>query len=140
MKHLYVLYDPGCALCVSIQRWLATEPAFVPIVPVAADSPWVAQNFPDIAARHLGEELVVVSDRGEAWWGDHAWLMCLYALQDFRAMALRLASPGLIRYSRAAFAYLSERRQLLSSLIGLRTESEIRSTLHETAISPRCVR
>src|SRR5947209_8036605 len=78
--------DFGRAAAISARRVypLATEPALIPLLPLAAQSPEAARLFPGHAP---GAELAVVSDEGAVWLGDHAWIMCLYALRNYRDWA-----------------------------------------------------
>lgn len=59
----------------------------------------------------------------------HAWIMCLYALEDYREWALRLAQPGLFPLARQAFALLTKQRGRISRWLSLASESEIAETL-----------
>ena len=65
------------------------------------------------------DELVVVADSGEMWSGDSAWVVVLWALEDYRHWARRLASPVLLPAARSVFARLSKYRGALSCQLGL---------------------
>ena len=49
-------------------------------------------------------ELVVVDDSGGVYRNGSAWIMCLYALREYREWSLRLATPALFPLARQAFA------------------------------------
>lgn len=89
---LLVLYDAECPLCARCHHWLATQPTWVDLRFAPAGAPeWrrrLGGHLP-----WLGAELVVVSDRGEAWVGPAAFLMCLWATRDYREWAYRLSGP-----------------------------------------------
>jgi predicted DCC family thiol-disulfide oxidoreductase YuxK len=106
VRALWVTYDAHCGLCSSITRWIEEQPKLVPLTMVPAQAP--------------ASEVVVVSDRGHVWSGDHAFVVILWALREYRALAMRLANPALLPMARAAFAALSGARGAISSCFGLR--------------------
>ena len=114
MRELLVLYDADCGLCRRLAHWLATEPALIPLVPIPAQSARAARLFPGRAPA----ELTVVSDEGAVWAGDHAWIMCLYALRNYRDWARKLSHPRLLPLARQAFAALSKHRATISRFMG----------------------
>lgn len=133
MKALYVLYDSQCGLCSRLQEWLSRQPAYVPMRLVASRSAEALRSFP---ASLMSGELAVVSDTGEAWIGGHAWVICLWALRDYRHWANRLSSPGLLPLARQAFSILSRNRQALSHLLGFEGDAAIASQLLAETILP----
>ena len=66
----------------------------------------------------LGEELVVVSDQGEVWAGPAAFLICLWALRDWREWSYRLSGPSLAPMAERFFHALSSRRKRLAAWMG----------------------
>jgi predicted DCC family thiol-disulfide oxidoreductase YuxK len=135
MRHLTVIYDPDCGLCTQIGSWLMAQPKFIAlrIVPFHA----AGRLYPALAARGLGEELTVVSDEGGVYFGDHAWLMCLYALKRYRQMARRLSRPALLPFARQAFKILSANRHRISRWLGMLTDAELEAQLRQIQ-APRC--
>lgn len=115
MKRLYVLYDSTCQLCRACRAWLDRQPTFVPLVFLSLQLPEVARRFPGIEQLHPEEELLVVSDTGDVWRGGSAWVMCLWALQEYREWSERLAHPALLPLARRACQIVSENRHRLSS-------------------------
>lgn len=83
------------------------------------------------------QELVVVTDTGEVWIGDRAWIICLWALREFRDWARRLSSPALLPLARQAFVAFSSNRSGLSRLLGLRSEAELQQALRRIPV-PSC--
>ena len=69
--------------------------------------------------------------------GTDAWLLCLWALEDYREGAERLASPLLRPFARGAFATLSAGRKKLSKWFAMETE-ELADEFRR-AEPPRCV-
>lgn len=84
-------------------------------------------------------ELVVVSDAGEVYFNDAAWIVCLYALVDYRAWSFRLARPLLRGLARVAWETLSKNRASLSHLLALASDAELARKLEaEPAPAPSC--
>jgi predicted DCC family thiol-disulfide oxidoreductase YuxK len=126
MNRLYVLYDGTCGLCSSVREWAQQQPQLVPMVFVTANSPQASVLFPSLSRPgEKLEELIVVDDRGGVYREGHAWIMCLYALAEYRELSLRLASPALLPLARKAFSFLSKRRGALSELLGMATDRQI---------------
>lgn len=132
MRTLYVLYDPRCGLCTQAKHWLLGQRAFVRLRLLATGSEQARRLFPTLPPG----ELAVVDDAGRAWLGDHAFLMCLWALRDYRGWARRLSSPVLRPLARQAFAAISRNRRGLSELLGLRSEAALRERLQEEILPP----
>lgn len=135
MNRLYVLYDETCGACFQARRWMGRQPALVALEFVPAGSPGARRLFPDLAS--ASEELTVVSDLGEVWRGTAAWLMCLWALADFREWSHRLSSPALAPFARQAFELLSKNRKKLSEWLRLMPEEAVADRLKKGG-SPEC--
>jgi predicted DCC family thiol-disulfide oxidoreductase YuxK len=138
MKALTVLYDAQCGFCVKCRWWLVNQPKFVAMDFLPAGGPEAARRFPELAGEDTAEELTVVDDEGGVYRGTRAWILCLWALRDYREWSLRLATPGLLPFARGAFALVSASRKKLSSWLRLATEAEIARELR-TSEPPRCV-
>jgi len=122
VTRLTVLYDGDCGFCVRCQHWLLRQPAFVELEMLAAGSPEAARRFPELQGSKTADELVVVDDEGGLYRGARAWLMCLWALSEYREWAGRLASPLLLPFARGAFAFVSSKRRTFSELMGFQPE------------------
>jgi predicted DCC family thiol-disulfide oxidoreductase YuxK len=133
VNRLFVLYDSHCGLCREVRDWLAVQPSYIPVALLASDSEEAHRRFPNLPSR----ELAVVSDSGEVWLGDHAFIMCLWALRGFRRWAMRLASPMLRPMARQAFEAVSHNRRNVSALLRLKSEAELKKKLSEVTI-PSC--
>lgn len=114
MPLLYILYDDQCALCRQCRRWLSRQRSFFELRFIAMRSPEATTRFPGIEQHGLGEELLVVTQAGAVYRGAAAWIMCLYALREFRAWSFRLAQPALQPLARRICALISENRLRLS--------------------------
>lgn len=102
---LTVLYDSSCELCRRARAWLESEPTYVDLVFVAADSEQARSDYR--ALPWLDTELIVVNEEGAAWVGPAAFLMCLWATQRWRSMALQLSSRTLLPLARVFFEHLA---------------------------------
>lgn len=133
MKALYVLFDESCELCRRIRQFLERQPAWVELWFIPQGSEDARSLFP--ALTQTSNELVVVSDEGEVYSGNESWIMCLWALKEYRDLAYRLSSPLLLPLAKGAFAALSSHRRVVSEWLrpGI-TEEEIRSDLGMTAL------
>lgn len=127
MNKLYVLYDETCGVCFRARCWMGRQPALVDLEFVSAGSPVARMLFPELAS--ASEELTVVSDEGEVWRGTAAWLMCLWAMAEFREWSHRLASPTLAPFARQAFELLSKNRKKLSEWLQLVPEEAVADRL-----------
>jgi predicted DCC family thiol-disulfide oxidoreductase YuxK len=117
MKSLTVLFDATCGFCHRCSRWLAEQKQYVRLEVVPAGSSEARRRFPGLEWRDATDELVVVGDTGAVYRGDRAFLICLWALVEYRDWSLRLASPSLRPLARRAFALISTHRQDLSRLL-----------------------
>ena len=133
MRTLYVIYDGRCGLCAEIRNWLLRQRVCVPLRFVAGGSPEATKCFPTLPPG----DLAVVSDSGEFWLGDHAWIICLWALREYRRWSFRLARPALQPFVRQAFAIISSNRRSLSQRLGLFSDFDLRSHLEQVAL-PVC--
>ena len=112
MRGLTVLYDDRCRLCTFVAGWLRRQRQLVPLALVPVGSERARTWFPgldhDGAARR---EVTVVGDGGQVYTGDSAWVVCLWALADHRALAHTLTTPGGRRVARAAVLTAARYRQ-----------------------------
>jgi len=128
-----IVYDANCGLCTRAADWIGQQAPLVGLQFVAAGSSEAQRRFPLLPAG----ELAVVADTGEVWLGNHAWIVCLWALQGYRDLAVRLTSPLLVLMAREAFAVVSRNRYALSGMLRLRNERELEQQLRKVAV-PRC--
>ncbi len=135
MRYLTVAYDEQCGLCARLSQWLQGQPKWIPLRMMPTGM--AARLYPTLATRLQHVELVVVSDEGGVYWGDHAWLMCLYALRRYRPWANRLSGPALLPFARQAFALLSCNRRRISNWLGLLSDAELAAELGAVN-APRC--
>ena len=118
MRALVVLYDPRCDLCCRIRGWLGSQPKYVELEFVPAGSEEARRRFPRLDHEGTFTDLTLVSDRGEVYRGAKAWLMCLWALREYRGWSLRLGSPELMPVARRFIAWVSRHRFRVGSFLG----------------------
>jgi predicted DCC family thiol-disulfide oxidoreductase YuxK len=129
VRRLTVLYDASCGFCRRCRQWLLAQPKLLELEFVAGRSEEAARRFPQLASETVVDELVVVSDEGGVYSGARAWIMCLYALTDYREWSVRLARPRLLPFARRAFEAISRNRRRLSRLLRLASDEEVVSSL-----------
>jgi len=134
---LSVLYDPQCGFCVKCRWWLLEQPKFVPMDFHPAGTRETARLFPELHTTGKPEELIVVDSEGGVYRGTDAWLMCLWALEEYREWADRLAAPALKPFARAAFGMVSAGRKKISSWFRMAPEEELVEGLRHGE-PPRC--
>jgi len=107
---LTVLYDSRCALCRRARMWLEEQPKYVTLAFVEAGSAEARKRFPDLDHDTTLEELTVVGYGGEVYRNAKGWVMCLWALKNYRSAALRLSTPELMPVARRTIAWVSRHR------------------------------
>jgi len=114
MNRLYLLYDERCELCRRLKNWVLRQDAWLELKVLPAGSEAAHRLFPGLQQIATGDDLVVISGEGEVYLNNHAWIMCLYALREYRDWARRLSHPLLLPLARQAFDTLSKNRQGIS--------------------------
>ena len=119
-RQLTVLYDPDCALCRRCRDWLATQPQLIPLAFVAQGTEAAGRRYPqlEVGPGHPTDDLIVVSDRGQVYRSTRAWIMCFYALREYRPLAFRLSHPALMPLARRAYQAVANNRMWLSRWFG----------------------
>jgi predicted DCC family thiol-disulfide oxidoreductase YuxK len=113
MRRLFVFYDAHCRLCRHLRAWLETQDQLTPLVFLAAGSEAARRRFPDIDQQASLEDLMVIADTGAAYRGPKAWIMCLWALRDYRQLSFRLSSPEWLPVAQRVVAWVSTHRTRL---------------------------
>ena len=129
MRRLTVLYDGRCGFCARCRRWLMAQRQLVELEFLSTGSDEACARFPSLSPAQMEEELIVVDDGGGFYRGADAWIMCLYALEEYREWSVRLARPTLRPLARLAFKWLSHNRRALSRRLGLAPEEHVAPTL-----------
>ncbi len=124
MKRLSILYDNDCAMCRRCRGWLARQASFLDLEFIPLQSPDLSRRFPGIDAFDPRDKLIVIADDGSLYRGASAWVMCLWALQQYRSLASRMSDPLLLPFARLACQLLSQNRYLISRLV-FRQDAEL---------------
>jgi len=136
MEKLYVLYDPKCELCCRLKNWIIIQRSWIGIAVLEQGSEKAKRLFPELDQIAGKEDLAVVSDEGDVYLNNSAWIMVLYALVEYRDWASRLTTPLLMPLARQAFAALSKNRRWISSLLSSEDEAAIAGELRRVELEP----
>ncbi|MBX9690655.1 MAG: DUF393 domain-containing protein [Candidatus Obscuribacterales bacterium] len=116
MNNLFVLFDPACAFCRRCKIWLQSQKQIVTLTFIEANSKDAKCIFPALNHEKTLAELTVVSDRGGVYQGTKAWLICLWALRDYRNWASTLGTPELLPVAQKFITMISSNRKTLSRI------------------------
>ena len=125
MKTLYVLYDPKCELCERLKDWLLTQRSWLGL-----------RIFPELEKIASANDLIVISDEGQVYLNNNAWIMALYALDEYRDWACHLGHPLLLPLARQAFATISRNRYAISRWLRVGETEQIANELRCVALEP----
>ena len=136
MQKLYVLYDPKCELCCRLKDWLQVQRSWIGLEAIAAGSQNARKMFPQLEQIASQNDLAVISDEGAVYLNDRAWIMVLYALEEYRDWAARLTHPLLMPLARQAYAALSRNRHVLSRWMSSTNPEQIAVELRNVRLEP----
>ena len=134
VSRLFIVYDSACGLCSTVREWTVRQALLLPIEFLAAGSGEAWRRFGNLPPG----ELAVVADTGEVWLGNHAWVVCLWALRDYREWSLRLSRPPLSLMAREAYAAVSRNRLGLSAVLRIQSDCELEQQLRKVSV-PTCL-
>jgi len=120
MEALFVFYDGECGLCSRARTRLAGMAQRVPVIFVPYQDLRLQDVFPELELLDPDQQVIAMSDTGDIYRGDSAWITILWALRDYRRWAFRLARPAWRHQAKAAVHYLSLNRRRISDRLGLR--------------------
>ncbi len=138
MKTLYVLFDSDCGFCIRCIRWLSKQPKFIPMKYFPRAAAIVNEKFPNIIDPQKLDEMIVIADDGAVYRGTSAYIICLYALRNYREWALRLTSPILKPLARIAFSKIAQNRLRISRWFNLSTDNCLATELRTSHIHTTC--
>jgi predicted DCC family thiol-disulfide oxidoreductase YuxK len=136
MQKLYVLYDPKCELCCRLKDWLVEQKQWIALEVIPAGSQEARRMFPELEQIASQNDLAVISDDGAVYLNDRAWIMVLYALDEYRDWAARLTHPLLMPLARQAYAALSRNRYFLSRWLSSTKPEAIAAELRNVMLEP----
>ncbi len=117
MRNLFVLFDPNCGFCRRCKVWLQSQRQIIPLTFLEANSDDARRFFPALNHVQTLGELTVVSDSGGVYHGTKAWLICLWALNEYRGWSNTLASPELMPVAQKFITMISNNRKSISNLV-----------------------
>jgi predicted DCC family thiol-disulfide oxidoreductase YuxK len=126
---LTIFYDARCGLCSNVRKWLSAQPAYVGLEFLPYDSPAAKERCPEISRLQADREIVVMADTGDVWQGAGAWVMCLWALRDYREWSARFSGPTMQAVARKIVHLISANRLSISRLLGLRADRELQDVI-----------
>jgi hypothetical protein len=88
-----------------VARWLDDQPKFVPLRCVPARES-AAAGCP-IGVDELLAQVTVTASDGAVYRGTNAWLVCLWALRNYRGWSMRLSSAALRPWAERLFALVA---------------------------------
>ncbi len=136
MRTLYVLYDPKCELCRRLKDWLLVQRSWLGLCVVPAGSDKARKMFPTLDTIASGNDLVVISDEGQVYLNDRAWIMAMYALEEYREWACRLTHPLLMPLARQAFAAISRNRHAFSRWLHVADPEALAGEFRRVSLEP----
>jgi len=139
MKTLYVLYDPKCELCQRLKNWLLAQRCWLGLCVVPAGSEKAREMFPTLDQIASTNDLVVISDEGQVYLNDRAWIMAMYALEEYGDWARRLAHPLLMPLARQAFAAISKNRHAFSRWLRVADPEALAAEFRRISLEPCAV-
>lgn len=138
MHTLTLFYDARCGLCSRVRQWLSGQPAYVRLDFVPYDSPEAKKRLPAIQHLRADQEIIVMADSGEVWQGAGAWVMCLWALREYRAWSARLATPTMQSAARKVVHWISQNRIGMSRLLRFKSDAELTAVAERDMEEPVC--
>lgn len=119
---LYAFYDGECGLCAACRRWLSNQPQLIPVCFLPYQSEDARNLCPGLTALHPEREIVVMSDTGEIYQGDGAWITLLWATASWRTAAVDISASAIRGLARRIIEAVSENRLTLSKWLRLRKD------------------
>jgi predicted DCC family thiol-disulfide oxidoreductase YuxK len=119
VRTLTVLYDARCDLCCAARDWLASQDTYLPIELIAAESDDARERFPELDHDSTTGRLTAISDGGEVFHDDKAWLVSLWATRKYHHWGSRLAAPGARTLTRGMTSWIARHRGSLGSFARL---------------------
>jgi predicted DCC family thiol-disulfide oxidoreductase YuxK len=110
METLTVLYDARCVLCCRVRSWLEAQPSYVRLEFIAAGSEAAQKRYPALDHAATLRDLTAISNTGDVYAGAAGWLICLWALREYREWSLTLSSPSLMPKAQRFITWVSQNR------------------------------
>ncbi|MDP2274146.1 MAG: DCC1-like thiol-disulfide oxidoreductase family protein [Archangium sp.] len=134
LEAMWVLYDETCGFCCKCADWLRTQHKLVPLTCLPRGGETSRRVFAGLPWGH--DELVVVDSTGGVYRGTEAFVMALWALDDYRVWAERASHEPLKSRARSLFHGLSSRRHELSRAMKFEPEAQLIKVIDRVAKEP----
>ena len=134
IRKIYILYDSRCGVCSRVRSWMGEQRTWFAVEFVAAGSDRAHRLFPELEHEDEPSELIVITNEGAVYFDDAAWIVCLYALVEYRSWSYRLARGPLRPLARRAWQLLSKNRRQLSAALALRSDADFAAELEAETV------
>ncbi|MDF1660286.1 MAG: DCC1-like thiol-disulfide oxidoreductase family protein [Planctomycetota bacterium] len=114
ISSLTVFYDNRCGFCAFCRDWLSEQRTLLHLHFRPLHSADLVEDFPELKNHSLNGDLLVRDNLGGYYQGPDAFIMVLFACQDYRDWSLTLSTPRMKPLAKAFFRKLSSHRTLLS--------------------------
>ena len=131
IQALFVLYDDRCEFCRRCAAWLENAEQCVPLSLIPRSSEKAKKHFSNVLSGH--DELVVVASNGGVYKGADAFVVALWALDDYREWSYWISEEPLRQKTRALFHWLSTRRQNVSNYLKMFSSEDIVQAIDENS-------
>jgi predicted DCC family thiol-disulfide oxidoreductase YuxK len=138
IRTMWVLYDARCGICSRVRTWMQQQRSFVAVEFIPAGSERARSLFPELDHPDVPRELVVITDQGDVYLDDAAWILCLWALAEYRTWSFRFARGPLRPLARAAWDFLSANRHELARMLSLESDDELARRLADRKATTTC--
>ena len=113
---LTVYADEACGFCGWCRGWLSAQSLLVPMRFAPAGGEEAQRRLGPLADGTL-DDLVVQADDGRVWVGPSAFVLCLWATEHHRDLAMRLRIPGFKLTAERFFHMISANRKTLARFV-----------------------
>jgi len=131
MTKLFILYDAQCPFCLRCRQWLGAQKTFSQMEFVPFQSPELIARFEGIESFRKTPGLLVVGDDGGVYQGSNAIVILLYALENYRECAFRMAEADLMPLAAQYFDLLTSGRNGISEWLGRLDNEELVEVLRQ---------
>jgi len=135
---LTVLYDGHCDFCSRCMIWLQEQQQRIPLEFIPIHSASTKQRYPSLFNKDDADELIVISNQGEVYRKDKAFIMCLFALEEYVEWAFHFSKPAYRPFIRHGYQYLSHFRFSLSKLFSSYEKEDIIKRLNLSTPENNC--
>ncbi|VAW79935.1 hypothetical protein MNBD_GAMMA12-2688 [hydrothermal vent metagenome] len=136
IKKITVLYDAECTFCCRSKSWILSQFHRIAIEFIPINSKQSQSRFPDLPDNL--DELVVITDKGNVYYKEKAFVMCLYALSEYYEWSFKLARPAFLPLVRNAYHMLSRYRNVFSPNKISTNDDTLKETLAEFESNDKC--